>query len=96
MAIGPSVGQCCYEVDSKTNNAVTSAVAGASGAISRPSGSKYYLNLQAANRLQAIASGVREVNIEVIEECTCCKDDKYFSWRRNRTTGRQGGFIGLP
>jgi len=100
IAIGPSVRECCYEVGADVVGAVSHATPGPQDEyiISKTSNTeKFHIDLQAANRLQAIASGVPEGKIETTRECTCCTPGKYHSFRRDKATaGRQGGFIGLP
>lgn len=95
LAIGPSIGQCCYEVDQDVADAVVHETGPGDYLIKK--GDKSMLDLQRANKLQAIRLGVPEGQIEAIGECTSCQSDKYFSYRRDKdANGRQGGFISLP
>ena len=65
---------------------------------------KYIVDLQAANRVQALGEGVLPHHISVIEECTYCYPLKFHSYRyamnnnlsEKEKKRRQGGFIGLP
>jgi copper oxidase (laccase) domain-containing protein len=58
---------------------------------------KLCLDLPSANKYQALSVKIQAENIEVIEECTYCYPDRYFSYRYAKgPTGRQGGFIGIP
>ena len=57
------------------------------------------LDLQAANLQQLRASGVPERSIATVPLCTCCRGDLFFSYRRDRRTGRMLNFVtasGLP
>ncbi len=95
LAIGPCIGQCCYEVGHDVIDAVVHETGPDNYYIKN--GDKFMLDLQQANRLQAIRLGVPESQIEAIGECTSCQSDKYFSYRRDENVkGRQGGFISLP
>ncbi len=94
VAIGPSIRWCCYRV----GRDVLDAVSGATGE------GDYYkemdgglcLDLQSANKYQALSVKIPEENIEVIEECTSCHPDRYCSYRYSRgIAGRQGAFVGM-
>jgi YfiH family protein len=94
MAIGPCIGQCCYEVDGDVCRSVGKATG--EGAYFRSKGDKFHVDLSEANRLQAMGLGVPANNIWKSDECTHCLPDKYFSYRYMRGgIGRQGGFIGI-
>lgn len=93
IAIGPSIKSCCYEVGYDVVQAVERATGEGDYLVRK--GEKYYLDLSAANRRQAISLGVAEGGIWISEECTFCSPDKFFSYRYARgSVGRQGGFIG--
>ncbi len=95
LAIGPSIGQCCYEVRPDVADAVTHETG--PGDYQKIKGDRVLLDLQRANKLQAMRMGVPESQIEAVAECTACQIDKYFSYRRDgNPSGRQGGFISLP
>jgi YfiH family protein len=93
-AIGPSIGKCCYEVDSivadsfrrqKNNELFLFPAAGAN---------KWMLDLAEANRQQILDCGVPEKNIEMSGFCTMCNQDIFFSHRwSGGTTGRQINFM---
>lgn len=93
VAIGPSIRGCCYQVDYEVVHRVGQATG--AGEYYRKKGEKYYLDLSAANRLQALSMGVSEKNIWISPDCTFSNPDKYCSYRfAGGSTGRQGGFIG--
>lgn len=94
LAIGPSIRQCSYEVDSEVKTAVERATG--EGEYYTKKGDKYFVDLPSANRIQALSSGISEDNIWQSEDCTFCNPDKYHSYRYNGgMAGRQGGFIGM-
>lgn len=53
------------------------------------------LDLVAANRAILIEAGVRAENISASEFCTACRCDLFFSYRREKTTGRLMAAIGI-
>ena len=57
---------------------------------------KICLDLQAANKVQALREGVIERHVSVTEQCTFCLPEKYYSYRYDKTDKRQGGFISMP
>jgi hypothetical protein len=62
----------------------------------RAGGGKNCLDLQSANKYQALSMGISEKNIWLSRECTHCLPDKYYSYRFAKgPTGRQGAFIGM-
>lgn len=81
VAIGPSIGECCYEVDRDVM-----ALFRSSGwnwqAFSRYKGKgKWFLNLAQANIEQMRERGMREENCCWIRICTACNTDLLFSYR---------------
>jgi YfiH family protein len=94
VAIGPSIRGCSYDVGKGVQSEVLRATG--KGDYYRKIGEKYYLDLSSANKMQALSMGVREHNIWQSEDCTFCNPHKYYSYRYSgKSTGRQGGFIGM-
>jgi YfiH family protein len=94
IAIGPSIRWCCYDVGYEVIEAVKKATGG--GDYFKTRGEKTCLDLQSANKYQALSMGISEQNIWISEECTHCLPDKYYSYRFAKgPTGRQGGFIAM-
>jgi copper oxidase (laccase) domain-containing protein len=56
---------------------------------------KVRLDLIAANRAILTAAGVAARNILSSEHCTACRTDLFFSYRRERETGRMMAAIGI-
>lgn len=95
ISIGPAIRWCCYEVGQDVLDAVVKATG--KGTYHKKQDGIQCLDLQSANVYQAIASGVRQEHISIIEECTYCYPEKYYSYRFDKSTkGRQGGFIAIP
>jgi copper oxidase (laccase) domain-containing protein len=84
-AIGPGIGQCCYEVGQEVLDAFAGLDGVADGRM---------LDLRAVAEQQLRAAGVER--IEHVDHCTSCNPDLFFSHRRdNGVTGRQGGMAWL-
>ena len=92
VTIGPSIGKCCYEVGSEIYDEAKEL--GLEYALEKKENS-FYLYVNKILEQQLLNSGVKEENLEILDECTCCQNDKYFSYRANGTTGRFAGVIKL-
>lgn len=60
-----------------------------------PEPPRAYLNLPVANREILIAAGVPTKNISVSKFCTSCRTDLFFSYRKERQTGRMMAGIAI-
>jgi YfiH family protein len=95
VAIGPAIRWCCYTVGKDVLDAVKKETGKGDYHIKRKG--EICLDLQSANRVQALSEGVDNIRISITEECTYCFPEKYFSYRFEKgTRKRQGGFIGMP
>lgn len=91
-ALGPCINSCCYRVDRDVWEPFTQNF--------RPDvhivrGEEHYVDLVTANRAWLLRSGLHPANIEVLDYCTHCRPDLFFSHRREGSTGRQLAFITL-
>jgi purine-nucleoside/S-methyl-5'-thioadenosine phosphorylase / adenosine deaminase len=94
VALGPSIGGCCYEVESHIGAGLIDRW-GAMPDAWRPAGSHGQLDLRAANRQILSMKGVPSTSITMIGPCTACHDGDYFSHRRSQgRAGRQVSVIG--
>lgn len=85
--IGPSIGQCCYEVDDK----VFEAGKKYAGCFTPKENGRYMADLQAWNRLALLDAGLLPQNIYNAGICTQCSKELFFSYRaENGKTGRMG------
>ena len=82
--VGPAIHSCCYEVGAEVITAFESA--------GLPIAVDGHVDPAAAAAAALDRAGVPE--IEVVPDCTSC-DVRYFSYRRDGVTGRQGAFISL-
>jgi YfiH family protein len=96
LAIGPSIGECCYEVDEAVMGPFRSSQWNWR-AFSRPKGEhKWSMNLAQANIEQLQGLGIRDEQCCWIRICTACNTDIFFSHRaEGPATGRQISFIQL-
>jgi hypothetical protein len=95
-AIGPSIGKCCYQVDSVVARAFAAQNGRESFLFPTSAKNKWMLDLPEANRRQIMDSGIPEKNIETSGICTVCHQDKFFSHRASGgVTGRQVNFMML-
>lgn len=85
--VGPSLGPCCAEFRNYR--------------IEIPEqfwkyeiGNRYF-DFWSISRDQLIAAGVLPENIYISEICTFCSSDLFFSYRKERTTGRFAAMIGI-
>ncbi|MOA02188.1 Laccase domain protein [compost metagenome] len=102
-AIGPSIGDCCYEVDGPVIGQVQQLMdelqldADLAGTLlSMKESGKANLNLKEINRQIMIKAGILPIRIELTKWCTGCRRDLFFSHRKeNGTTGRMASWIGI-
>jgi YfiH family protein len=83
--IGPGIGPCCYNVGEDVAAAFR-AVGIGDGVFSRR-GDLTLLDLKKANRQILMAEGVND--IDDVNLCTSCRQDLFFSARRDGQIGRQ-------
>jgi YfiH family protein len=97
VAIGPSIGPCCYEVDAPVIERLEAAFPGAWEAWTTPKGpGKWMLDLWRANLDQLVGAGVRPARVDNLGLCTGCRPDLLFSYRRERGAGRLVTVAALP
>jgi YfiH family protein len=95
-AIGPAIGPCCYEVDEPVHAAFASDATAWEQASSEVSKGKWKFDISAAVTLQLEESGLLPEKIETSQQCVCCTQELFFSYRRDKgETGRHLGFIML-
>jgi purine-nucleoside/S-methyl-5'-thioadenosine phosphorylase / adenosine deaminase len=86
-AIGPGLGPCCAEFRNYRQEFPQSLW-------------KYqvrpnYFDLWQLSFDQLRVAGLKSENIEVARLCTRCREEEFFSYRRDRVTGRQAAVIAL-
>ena len=88
-AIGPNIGQCCFQTDIDVPSAMVDAFGREAQAFIRQQDDKYYVNLKEINALALRRAGVK--NIEISTSCTMCENERFWS---HRVTGGQRGSQG--
>lgn len=97
-ALGPAAGVCCYEVGPEVIEPFRSQFTYAESLMSnhKPSG-QAHLDLPTGNVRQLICAGLAETNIFTSGFCTLCRNDLFFSHRREQRwgVGRMMSVIGV-
>lgn len=96
-AIGPSIGGCCYEVDERVIREIDLNMEKTNSSFYKEMGNgKYLVDLKKANQILINQAGVPASKILSSEWCTSCRNDLFFSYRKESgQTGRMAAFIGL-
>ena len=82
VALGPSIGRCCFETDADVPDAITRWLDGdTAGLWSVRDDGKYMVDLRLANARRLTQLGVPVANIDISRECTMCSHEKYWSAR---------------
>jgi YfiH family protein len=93
VAIGPSIGACCYEVSQELADSFANKF-GNDVAVKDELTGKPHLNLQQVALRQLMEkSDVAELDLAHL--CTSCHPELFFSYRRDGSSGRMMSFIGL-
>ncbi len=97
VALGPSIGSCCFEVGAELSERFVSHLSAAAAYCSPGRPGKNYLDLRGIIRWQLRKAGVADGSIVDIGPCTQCNSDRFFSRRAagGATTGLQMSFIGF-
>ena len=91
--IGPAICYSCFETSEEIAEKLAGTVDNGMNYI-RKVNNKYYADLKNINKEQLIEVGVKD--IDVAPHCTCCNNDKFYSYRlENKTTNRMSAFICL-
>jgi YfiH family protein len=97
IALGPSIGPCCFEVDAELAARFVREIPGSAGQARDGKPGKAFLNLRGIIRDQLVEAGVPAHAITNPGPCTRCTSDQYFSRRAaaGATTGLQMSFVGF-
>lgn len=92
--IGPSIGQCCYQVDKPVIDQLKIFPYWQELIVAKEA--RWQLNLWEANRRQLFDAGLTPDNVVVSAVCTSCNSELFFSYRAEKgRTGRMGAVISL-
>jgi YfiH family protein len=97
VALGPSIGGCCFEVDTSLADKFVSRLPAAAKFCRPGPAGKPCLNLRAIIRSQLAEAGISPHLITDVGPCTRCNPERFFSRRAaaGARTGLQMSFIGL-
>ncbi len=84
VILGASIQKCCYEVSDELSKIVENS-------FGKEFVENNYIDLQGINKKQLNDLGIK--NIEISNICTKCGDKSYFSYRKDKKTGRFAGII---
>ena len=83
VSIGPSAGTCCYEVDGPVLHQLRAGFEEWPSVVSGCNGDKARLDLKGLIRRQVERHGVDSTQVSVVNLCTICHDDLFYSYRRD-------------
>lgn len=86
--IGPAIGPCCYEVDEDRAKMFESSQR-------RVKQGNYFLDLPGIAEDMLAQAGIRETMIMNSGICTACREDMFYSYRRDGVCGRQAAIAAV-
>ena len=98
-ATGPSIGKCCFEVGAEVIEAARDLLGELPGELYSDSANegKYMLNLPGVVKCRLMQLGLKDENIEIIDECTMCHPERYWSHRYTKgERGSQANVVMIP
>jgi YfiH family protein len=91
--LGPAIGPRAYEVGRDVHDAFVASDAGAGAAFAPSGDGKFHADLYALARLRLAAAGVTAVSGGGF--CTHAERERFYSYRRERSTGRFASLVWL-
>jgi len=85
MAIGPSAGPCCYEVDGAVIDPLQVHFSDWPTVLSLHGERLGKMDLKELLRRQALEAGMLPTNVHTLNLCTICRPEQFFSYRREGT-----------
>ena len=96
-AIGPCIGQCCFETDADVPEAMRAALGADAEPYFEKRGAKWHIDLAGLNRQWLLRAGVTPEHIDACGLCTACRPDLFWSHRKmGEARGAQVAVIALP
>ena len=90
-AIGPCIGQCCFETDSDVPEAMRTALGVEADACIQRRSEKFHVDNKALNRIWLARAGVRTIDIS--PDCTKCQPERF--WSHRATGGNRGSLAAI-
>jgi polyphenol oxidase len=95
VLIGPYIHACCYQVDDARVKIFKSIIK--TDKIFEKRSGLFFLDLGKVNRELLLKKGILPSHIEIETDCTCCKNNIYFSYRKDtkETFGEMLSIVGI-
>jgi len=95
-AIGPCIGQCCFETDSDVPSAMRAALGPMAASYLEYRDPKWHVDLAGLNRQWLLKAGLAPHRIDLCHLCTACRPDLFWSHRKmGNARGAQVAMISL-
>ena len=95
-AIGPCIGQCCFETDDDVPAAMEAALGADAMAYIERRERKYHVDLAGLNRHWLLRAGLTPAHIDTCGLCTACQPELFWSHRKmGEARGAQVAMISL-
>ncbi len=98
-AIGPCIGQCCFEVDKDCVDEFDRLCGReiVDACFAEAQNGKYYGDLVKVNRMLLMRAGVPDAYIDAAGICTCCHPEQFFSHRyaTKHQDGKRGTMLSV-
>lgn len=96
VAIGPSIGSCCFETDRDVPDALISSYGACISSFVEKKQNKYHINLREINAVDLLQASVLPQHITLATDCTSCENELFWSHRKtNGNRGVQAALISL-
>lgn len=96
-AVGPGIGQCCFETDGDVPQAMRDALGAEAEPYLEDRGRKWHVDLPGLNRQWLLHAGLLPQHIDICGLCTFCHPELFWSYRRvGGARGAQCAMISLP
>lgn len=93
IAIGPSIGSCCFEVGEEVVQAFMQTLPWSERYCRKAGVDKWHIHLQGIIRQSLLNAGAREERINVSEICTKCNNEIFYSHRGDH--GKTGSLAAI-
>ena len=95
-AIGPCIGQCCFETDADVPEAMLASLGEDAKPYIQHRGIKFHVDLAGLNRQWLLQAGLLPERIDTCELCTACHSELFWSHRKmGKQRGAQVAMIAL-
>ena len=95
-AIGPCIGQCCFETDADVPEAMLASLGEDATPYIQRRGIKFHVDLAGLNRQWLLRAGLLPEHIDTCELCTACHPELFWSHRKmGEQRGAQVAMIAL-